>query len=397
MKKTWRLGSLLAIMLVAGEGALAGTLSYRVTTIDVPGQNRTWSPSAIDNNGRVVGTTQLITPVPNSTPLYGNVESFVWHPTAGVILLPSPSGATGVYAQDIADSGHVVGSYTISQSDGRSVERAFSWQPGSSLVTLDDGGSGRASKVNNRGQIVGGRLVGSFSKAVVWEGASTTILGGLDSSDPPSVATSINDAGVVVGNLGSQSVKWVNGVATLLLGVDGTQYTQPVDINDSGQIIGFSELGPLPSGFMAYGPVSWAPNAIESTLMFPRLGAFAVNGVNEAGQAIGYDSDASTDLEFFGPHDPFVWSENSGVIWLDDQIDPSDPLAPFVRLNTVTDINDRGQIIGTAMVAGVSRGILLTPVPEPTSLVLLGAGAGVLLISKRYRKSTVVASAAPYQ
>lgn len=382
---------LLAIALLTGAEAQAETPTYRITIIEAPGESRTWSPSAIDSTGRVVGITQSITQVPNSTPVYGFIESFLWQAGAGVVVLPLPTGSTGVYARDVADSGQVVGNYIFTQPNGSNVGRAFSWTPGTGLVTLDDGGAGYAGKVNSVGQITGSRLVGSNSRAVIWQGASTTILEGLDPSDTSSVATSINDAGTVVGyaigSAGFQPLKWVNGNPTPLLGLEGSEFTIPVDINNSGQIVGHSDFG-----FMTSAPVNWTPDAVNGTRMFPRLGSYSAQAVNDVGQSVGFDANPSSDPEFFSAHDPFLWSESTGVVWLANQIDPSDPLASIVRLNTVLDINDRGQIVGTAFVGGVDKAVLLTPVPEPSSVWLLSLGAGILLMTVHSNQRTATRS-----
>ena len=62
-----------------------------------------------------------------------------------------------------------------------------------------------------------------------------------------------------------------------------------------------------------------------------------------------------------------IFDELSGPTLLQDLI-PAD--SGWLRLNRATDINDLGQIVGTGIINGEQHAFLLTPIPEPISLVL---------------------------
>ncbi len=92
-------------------------------------------------------------------------------------------------------------------------------------------------------------------------------------------------------------------------------------------------------------------------------------GINDSGQVVGY-AYASNGLTAFV-------DSNGTMTDLNSLISPSCGMT----LLEATGINDAGQIIGwgTTNVNDVTQGFLLTPVPEPSTLVLLGIGAVSLL------------------
>ena len=57
------------------------------------------------------------------------------------------------------------------------------------------------------------------------------------------------------------------------------------------------------------------------------------------------------------------------------------------QLTTAQDINDAGQILGTACRNGSCTSVLLSPVPEPATSLMLLAGLGALLpLTRRARR-----------
>jgi hypothetical protein len=51
-----------------------------------------------------------------------------------------------------------------------------------------------------------------------------------------------------------------------------------------------------------------------------------------------------------------------------------------------TDINDRGQIVGYGLVNGQGHAFLLSPVPEPSTAIIVGAAVLYVIASRRRSK-----------
>jgi probable HAF family extracellular repeat protein len=91
-------------------------------------------------------------------------------------------------------------------------------------------------------------------------------------------------------------------------------------------------------------------------------------GINEAGQIVGASG--------YGSFYHAVLFSDSAVVDLNDLV----PFDPYWTLAVATAINERGQIIGYASnPIQEFHAFLLTPVPEPHTLMLLSCGAAALL------------------
>jgi probable HAF family extracellular repeat protein len=99
-------------------------------------------------------------------------------------------------------------------------------------------------------------------------------------------------------------------------------------------------------------------------------------GINNSGQVVGYDQNNGADSAFL---------YSGGVMQ-----DLHNLLAPgFTNwyISTANAINDSGQIVGTGgTVSGQTHAVLLTPIPEPTTLLLLTIGAISLLTFIRRKR-----------
>jgi probable HAF family extracellular repeat protein len=72
----------------------------------------------------------------------------------------------------------------------------------------------------------------------------------------------------------------------------------------------------------------------------------------------------------------FLWTSKSGMQDLNNLLDAS---GNGWALKQADGINDRGQIVGYGVHNGVTHGFLLTPTPEPSTLVLFGISTVSLL------------------
>ncbi|MBC7854352.1 MAG: hypothetical protein IAF94_13040, partial [Pirellulaceae bacterium] len=106
---------------------------------------------------------------------------------------------------------------------------------------------------------------------------------------------------------------------------------RPSDINDAGQIAGtFSWSGGSTVPFV-WDDGNWT--------WFPGFGFFQVLSINESGTAVGNQH----HRDFFDPPNSSWVLTVSGTTNISN-LDPSD--SPFAELFPVSDINDRGDMVG---------------------------------------------------
>nr|MDT0663493.1 hypothetical protein [Micromonospora sp. DSM 115978] len=172
---------------------------------------------------------------------------------AGVSWLRRPSGMTylrwpgmSVRMRDLNDRGQVAGS--LEHPRDATPAQPFRWQDGEfTLLEVPEGMSGRALKMNNRGDALG-EVVNSdrsIEMAVLWRGTSMTVL------SPPGGgmvrAFDLNDRGQVVGDYWPSGTdllrpfRWERGRFIDLLPGRPDSVGGAYDINESGEIAGFAD------------------------------------------------------------------------------------------------------------------------------------------------------------
>jgi probable HAF family extracellular repeat protein len=128
---------------------------------------------------------------------------------------------------------------------------AYTWQNGvmTDLGTFG-GANSIATDVNNRGVVVGNAEDGAVTRAFVYDGIMRPVCGLMVASD----AQGINDRGAIVGNIGLQGYLCDNGVLTILNDIPAVQAAGwrqmfPQDINERGWIVGWGfKVGGSPNG-----------------------------------------------------------------------------------------------------------------------------------------------------
>jgi len=154
------------------------------------------------------------------------------------------------------------------------------------------------------------------------------------------------------------------------LGNLGGQYSGATSINDNGQVAGFSENAS--GNELAF---LWEDGAGITSLGTLGGDTSRATDVNNLGQVVGASEDAD------GNQVAFFWSEETGMIDLMELL--KDDVTGWTSLFVADGINDAGQIVGTGIYEGETRGFVLT-IPGPGGLVLLVI-AGMLARTGRRR------------
>jgi probable HAF family extracellular repeat protein len=365
----------------------AGAQAYTITDLGP------LSPTAINSFDQVVGNY--------------NGQAYLWsfgrmHP------LGTLSGGTYSFAAGINDLGVVTGTAdgpgeiapffggpTIQCSD---LTQPFIWiprqqmrglgtaGPASDDASLEDNGCPYpfyGAAINDRGEVVGysGQLTDVYQWAFLWTNAGGMSLFG--TSFWNTFANGISNSGQIVGESGlgedgGYATSWKNGVATDLGGLPGIPEiggSGANGVNDLGEIVGFSftplEVSPDGSEQGYIHAVMWTRSGTISDLGTLSGDTYSsASRVNLFGLVIGSSGNSVTNsstrqgqrpafdvgqLEIVGR--PFIWSKATGMLDLNTLI----PKNSGWVLNSATDINLLGQIVGEATRDGESHGYLLTP------------------------------------
>jgi probable HAF family extracellular repeat protein len=319
-------------------------------------------------------------------------------------------GGSGTYGYAINALGEVTGRSTYSHQ-----AHAFLYDGAMhDLGTLGNFASGSA--INASGQVVGLSYVAeNVIHAFHYDGAMHDLgtLGGTNA-----YAYGINDSGVIVGlsNFAAQNP------ATHAYRYDGTMHdlgtlggtnSSAMAINNNGWITGSAniagdleshayiydgvmhDIGLLPGGKqsqgrainingLVVGSAEVAENINHAFLydgVMHDLGTLGGStslalGINASGQVVGM-SDTTGNASLHA----FLW-DNGQMFDLNDLIPPT----PGVRLIDATGINDAGQIVVHGSYNFFDATFLLTPVPEPATILLAAFGSSVLLASRCRRR-----------
>ncbi|MFN0009592.1 MAG: hypothetical protein ACKVXR_16970 [Planctomycetota bacterium] len=249
------------------------------------------APTALSNHGDDVNFSGHVAGTSSVAALWTGVDQ--------VQLLPAPTGTYFPFARGINDHELVVGLANVSSN----ITTGWVWdaQLGTrDLRTLGVTSCTSAIRINNRNQIVGQRLIGNFKAYRFDLGTSALVdLGTL--GGPQSQANGINEAGFVCGearnaNYNLRPFLWTPAGGMQDLGaLTGTSYDlgRALDLNDQGQVVGTSTVGPgLGSAFL------WdSVNGMRDlNALVVNLGTFhlvTATAINQGGWIVGTGRDSA--------------------------------------------------------------------------------------------------------
>jgi probable HAF family extracellular repeat protein len=300
----------------------------------------------------------------------------------GITDLGVIEGGYESQANGVNSKGEIAGVFTNATPDANSMyglgyqARAFFWQNGvmQDLGTLGTGTDAEAILINERGQVVGWSYVSSAqivclglqpitlaTDSFIWDKKNgMRDLGGLGGMC--TMAADLNNRGQVVGfsDLNGDAVEhaflW-DGSIHDLGGSLGGQQSGAFAVNDAGEAVGFANL----TGDTLYHAALW-----KHAGMITDLGVVGsdqcsyARSINSKVQVVGNSRpDCASDSGIR----PFLWDDGS-IFDLNTLIPPGSPLV----LHFAQNINDRGEIVAYGVdVNGNGRTALLIPCDEDHS------------------------------
>ncbi len=359
---TFRVSTIVALLASVCAFATAQQ-KHRVTPVGG------WDGTQIGNDGTIVGT-------------HWN-KSYAWNSSFGFEVIPplSRDPRHGNVAEGINNVGQVVGWDQSLQGQPR---KAFLWSHGTGIRPVTDfGKDAHGNHISSEGN--GGHdlseVVGRYGHDDTWDsfyfrlGQGWTQLRRLDPAKPTQ-ALFVNDAGQAVGYAGvtggyyAHSVVWEPDGRLLDMGMMGAQtQTDPHGLNELGHVAGLTFGPQLDVGFLWTESGGYLPIYNPFT---PRL-YLNVFGLNDQDTLVGMMFDLDHQKK------GFVWTALTGVVMLNDLLDPS---VTGWDIACAYDVNDSGQIIGFGYHDGLYSSFVLDPVPEPPGWLAF-APLAVLVLRRR--------------
>lgn len=250
---------------------------------------------------------------------------------------------------------------------------SYYWKDGNLEATA----SGGFLDINNNDQIVYVQSGASFEMSYLREPSGNLInLGNQEGRFIDGLA--INDLGQITGATGNYD-DWSDLTGFIwdqdtgleeLPPLAGDDFSFGIDINNSGQVVGWSSDYNVDSNMDRHLAL-W-----DGTGNIVDMGAEMISSLygvflNDSAQIAG-----GFKLEGDDGFNSYLWEEETGYVLVQDLLADGSSW----QVGRLWGINDQGQMIATATFEGEGHAVLLTPVPEPGTLLLVSLG---ILIKRR--------------
>jgi uncharacterized membrane protein len=298
----------------------------------------------INNYGAVVGHMRLT----HSTDQACVIQN------GELTMLPMYQGIHPWYAIGIGDNGDVLGAGTL----GTGTYRSIVYRNGK---VIDIGIPGFQEFPASFGMSDTGQVTGFMNNTpFVWDSGNVTVIPGGGSGH------AINGALQVAGTRQNRATTWVNG-QPIDLHPAWAEGSFAASINKTGEIAGWGRR--ITGGQRG---VLWR-NGKAIDLGDFGGGQSRAYDVNDLSQVVGWASMAGQ------PDEGFLWDKGTLYRLEDLMLGGSG----FQLVQTAEALNNGGQILASGFTGSANHEILLNPVPEPASILLLAGAICGLAISRR--------------
>jgi probable HAF family extracellular repeat protein len=308
--------------------------------------------NAVNDSGEITGV---------SLTSGGTAHAFLY--TNGQLTDLTPQATNFALGTSINAAGQVAGYMDL---------RAFLYTGGQTMNLPSLGNTySLALGINNHGDVTGEVALAGTTTAFLYSNGQVSYLG-----YPTQYGSGINNSGQVTGQFSvpyGHAFLYSSGQLTDI-GALGPSGASPFAINDAAQIAGTSGLN---NGlFHAF---VYADSQMLDLGVLPGGDTSEGYGINDQGEVVGRS--ATTTASGLGSEHAFLYM-NGQMIDLNDVINST----PGFTLYDAKSISDTGLIVADGGGTFDTRhAFLLTPVPEPSTVILFGSGLLAIGVVVRHR------------